>query len=486
MNLQEFDLVILGAGPGGYVGAIAAAQRGLTVALVEGREVGGVCLHAGCIPTKTMVAYADLLRQVRSARDIGAISGNIQTTLASLHAQRKRVVSQLTQGVNLLLDKNGVRLFQGWGCFRDAQTVAVLDSARDKELAVLRSRAMMIATGSHPVDIPGIARNGSTILDSSDALNMSELPEELLILGGGYIGCEFASIYSALGTHVTILEAMSRLLPGMDRELGQALERAFKKAGITVLVNSHVRSVETAGRIRVLLEDGNTLSGDKLLVSVGRVPQVENFGLDQAGVQLNGRAIAVNDFLETNIPGIYAVGDVTGKYPLAHVASAQARYLAGRLALHTHRAEPVDSGLNRQARDLGFTYHSVPACVFTFPEIASVGFTEEEATRTGMTVRISRFPFAASGKALASGDSEGFVKLVADAKTERIVGGQILGTHAAELIGQVALAVHAQLTASQWCDAIVAHPTLSEAIHEAAEGLFGRPIHVFSRSNLAK
>jgi dihydrolipoamide dehydrogenase len=409
--------------------------------------------------------------------------------------------------------------------------VRILDVARSQETAILQSPAVIVATGSRPAGLPGIERNGTTVLDSADALNLEDAPKELLILGGGYVGCEFACVFSALGSRVTLLEAQSRLLPGMDRELGQALERALRRAGLTLLLNTQARSVESGNSVRVLLTDGQVLAGDKLLVSIGRIPCSDGLGLEAAGVQLDGRAIRVNDFLETNVPGIYAVGDVTGKCPLAHVASAQARFVVDRILARNQRPDSPPSAdseddkrfvthgghepgplegraparpapgqslpqasqglrppeIGRQSMesegkpDRPFSYRAIPACVFTYPEIASVGLTEADAAAAGMTVRVSRFPFAASGKALAAGDSEGFVKLVADAKTGQLLGGQIMGTHASELIGQVTLAVQNQLTAAAMVDTIAAHPTLSEAIHETAEGLFGQSIHIFSR-----
>ncbi|HOW68088.1 MAG TPA: dihydrolipoyl dehydrogenase [Candidatus Paceibacterota bacterium] len=481
MEASKFDLTIMGAGPGGYVGAIYAAQRGLKVALVEGREVGGVCLHAGCIPTKTLVASVDLLRQLKTATQRGLGSASGETSFSVLQERRKRVVNQLTQGVKFLLNKQGVQIFHGWGSFLDRHTISIHDPTGGMEVGRLESPAIMIATGSKSSNLRGLACDGVAILHSGDMLSLMQCPKHLIIIGGGYIGCEFAGILSALGGEVTVLEAQGRLLPGMDAELGQTLDRVFRKAGIKVVLNAQVKSVKHGEMVRVDLEDGTHWEADKVLVSVGRVAHTEGLGLEAAGVALNGTAVAVNEHLETNVPGIYAVGDVTGKMPLAHVASAQARYVVDRILIGLGRVSAIQEPGGAMASRTGFDYGAVPACVFTSPEIASVGLTESEAKEKGMSVRTSRFPFSACGKAVAIGETEGFVKLVAEEQSGRVVGGQILGPHATELIGQVTLAVRARLTAGQLCETIFAHPTLAEAIHEAAEGLFGQPIHSIGR-----
>jgi len=468
MQETGYDLIVLGAGPGGYVAAIRAAHAGLRVALVEEKQLGGVCLHTGCIPTKTMVASVGLLRQARAAIQWGVQVAQAEAQLAAIVARRQKVVQQLAGGVKMLVEKNKVQIFNGRGRLAGPGQVEVQTEGAS---VTLRGEAVIIATGSLPSDLPVAPRDGARILNSDDVLLLTDLPAELLIIGGGYIGCEFAGIFAALGSKVTILEAAPRLLPNMDKELGPALERSFKRGGLQIILNAKVTAVETgADEVRVTMADGQVHRGSKLLVSVGRKPNFAGLGLEAAGVQVTGRGIQVDDFLETTCPNVFAIGDVVGKLALAHVATAQARVVVENLLRRRRGAE-------REAMN----YDSVPACVFTYPEIATVGLTEEEAVARGLSVRVGRFPFAAIGKALAMGETEGFVKLVADAATGRLLGGQIFGGHASELIGQVTLAVRLGATAGQVAETIFAHPTLSESILEAAEGVFGQPVHTLPR-----
>ncbi len=471
MSDERFDLAIIGAGPGGYVSAIRAAHHGLRVALIEEKHLGGVCLHTGCIPTKTMIASVGLLRQARAAQHWGVNVVQAEAQLTALIARRQKVVQQLSNAVKTLLDKNHVTIFNGRAALRSPDEIEVRDAAGNVTAVIAKPGAILLATGSRPADLSIARRDGIHILNSDDLLALAELPTELLIIGGGYIGCEFASIFAGLGSKVTIIESCERLLPNMDKELGQWLERSFKKSGINLLLNARVaQAVATADGAEAQLTDGQMLCGSKLLVSVGRVANTENLGLDRAGVNLQSRAIGVNEFMETSAPGIYAIGDVTCKMSLAHVASAQGRIVVENLLA-------TKTGAARQRMD----YDAVPACVFTHPEIATIGLTEEEASRRGISVRVGRFPFAAIGKALAMGETEGFVKLIADANTGRLLGGHIFGGHAAELIGQVTLAVRLGATAQQLTETIFAHPTLSEAILESAESIFGKPTHIITR-----
>jgi dihydrolipoamide dehydrogenase len=464
MQESEFDLVVLGAGPGGYVAAIRAAHQGLKAALVEERSLGGVCLHTGCIPTKTMVASVGLLRQARASMQLGVEIALAEAQLAVIIARRQKVVQQLAGGVKMLLEKNLVQVFPGRGCLAGPGRIEVEANGQKQ---IVRGKALILATGSRPADLPVAPRDGLRLLNSEDLLRVSDLPAELLIIVGGYIGCEFAGIFAALESKITILEATGRLLPHMDKELGQALERSFKRAGIQIVLNAKITSVEAADPVQVTLADGQIHRGAKLLVSVGRKPNVEGLGLETAGVQFTDRGIQVDDYMETTCPGVFSIGDVTGKMALAHVATSQARVVVENL---------LRASRNQERERMN--YDAVPACVFTYPEIATVGLTEEEAAQRGLAVRVGRFPFAAIGKALAMGETEGFVKLIADASTGRLIGGHIFGGHASELIGQVTLAVRLGATAQQVAETIFAHPTLSESILEAAESLFGSPIHL--------
>jgi dihydrolipoamide dehydrogenase len=464
---SSYDLAIVGAGPGGYVSAIRAAHHGLRVALIDPNPPGGVCLHTGCIPTKTMVASVDLLRQAQQSSQWAVSIAQAEAQLASIVERRQKVVTKLAAGVQNLIDKNGVDFIKGRGRLKSATEIEVADGEGNVTHSLANPRAIILATGSRPTELPIALRDGSRILDSDDLLTLTDLPPRLLILGGGYIGCEFASIFAALGSEVTVLEAEPRLLPGMDPDLCDFLRRGFKRQNITVRLNETVQlATATAEGITVQLAD-ETLEGTHLLVAVGRTPNTEDLGLDAAGVALDGRAIGVNEFLQTNVPNIFAIGDVTDKMQLAHVATAQGRVVVDNLIANETKAAMMQ-----------MNYDEIPAAVFTHPEIATIGLTEVEAEARGIPIRMGRFPFAAIGKALAQGETDGFVKLIAHAETGQLLGGHILGGHAAELIGQITLAIKLKATAEQLTETIFAHPTLSEAILEAAESLFGQATHL--------
>ena len=467
MSDSHYDLAIIGAGPGGYVSAIRAAHHGLRVALVDPNPPGGVCLHTGCIPTKTMVASVDLLRQAQQSSQLAVSIAQAEAQLASIVERRQKVVAKLAAGVQNLIDKNGVDYFSGRGRLKSPTEIEVIDGEDNVTQTLANPRAIILATGSRPTKLPIAPRDGEHILNSDDLLTLTELPPRLLILGGGYIGCEFASIFAALGSEVTVLEAEPRLLPGMDPDLCDFLRRGFKRQNITVRLNETVQSATTTAEgVTVQLAD-ETLEGTHLLVAVGRTPNTEDLGLEAAGVTLDGRAIGVDEFQETNVPNIFAIGDVTGKMQLAHVATAQGRVVVDNLTANEN-----------EDRMLQMNYDEIPAAVFTHPEIATIGLTEAEAGTRGIPIRMGRFPFAAIGKALAQGETDGFVKLIAHAETGKLLGGHILGGHAAELIGQITLAIKLNATAEQLTETIFAHPTLSEAILEAAESLFGQSTHL--------
>ena len=464
MSDSHYDLAIIGAGPGGYVSAIRAAHHGLRVALVDPNPPGGVCLHTGCIPTKTMVASVDLLRQAQQSSQWAVSIAQAEAQLASIVDRRQKVVTKLAASVQNLIDKNGVDFIKGRGRLKSPTEIEVTDGEGNVTHTLANPRAIILATGSRPTELPIAPHDGARILNSNDLLTLTDLPPRLLILGGGYIGCEFASIFAALGSEVTVLEAEPRLLPGMDPDLCDFLRRGFKRQNITVRLNETVQTASaTAEGVTVQLAN-ETLEGTHLLVAVGRTPNTEDLGLDAAGVALDGRAISVNEFLQTNVSGIHAIGDVTGKMQLAHVATAQGRVVVDNLIANKNEAR--------------MNYDEVPAAVFTHPEIATIGLTEAEAEARGIPIRMGRFPFAAIGKALAQGETDGFVKLIAHAETGKLLGGHILGGHAAELIGQITLAIKLNATAEQLTETIFAHPTLSEAILEAAESLFGQATHL--------
>jgi len=466
MSAPPHDLATIGGGPGGYVTALRAAQAGLRVALIERHDPGGVCLHTGCIPTKTLAAGASLLRRARATHLPGFTLTSDTNLLSAVNLRRHEVVDQLAKGVRQLIEKNKIDLIHGTGRLLSAQEIEITphDGA---PYTLARPTALVLATGSRPADLPGVPRDGRRILNSNDILKIEKPPRHLLILGGGYIGCEFASIFAQLGSQVTLIELESRLLPGLDPDLAQILQRSFKRSGITLHLGCRLERAETGDQVSVTLDNGDTLNGDQLLVAVGRVPNIEDLQLANAGIELDDGAICINDRMETTVSGIYAIGDVTGKMQLAHVATAQGRVVVANL---------LDPDAHAK-----MDYDQVPAAVFTHPEIATIGLTPQMAEERGIPVQTGRFPFAAIGKALAEGETEGFVKLVAHADTGRLLGGHIIGGHAAELIGQITLAVRLRATAAQLTETIFAHPTLSEAVLEAAEGTFGQATHSVRR-----
>jgi dihydrolipoamide dehydrogenase len=460
---EPHDLAIIGGGPGGYVTALRAAHAGLRVALIEQAAPGGVCLHTGCIPTKTMAAGADLLRQARAAGALGVTIDQAANQLTGINQRRQQIVTQLAKGIQTLLDKNKVQVTQGRGRLISPTEIQIT-TATGETSTIANPRAIVLATGSRPAEIPIAPHDRERILNSDDILKLDQPPRHLLILGGGYIGCEFASIFAQLGSQVTLIEMEPRLLPGLDRDLAQILQRHFKQTGITLHLGRRLEQTTTRDGITATLDDGTTINGDQLLVAVGRTPNTENLGLDTASVELDHHSIRVNNRMETTAPGIFAIGDVTGKMQLAHVATAQGRVV-------------VDNLLNENAH-AEMDYTQVPAAVFTHPEIATIGLTAAQAEAQDLPIQTGRFPFAAIGKALAAGETDGFVKLIAHADTGQLLGGHIIGGHAAELIGQITLAIKLRATAAQLTETIFAHPTLSEAVLEAAEGIFGNPIHL--------
>jgi len=458
---SSYDVVVIGAGPGGYVAAIRAAQRGARTALVEKELLGGVCLNWGCIPTKTLMAAAETLRTCRDSGEFGVqIDGEIGVDWDAMRARKNRVTQDLRKGIQALLKSNGVDVFQGTARYRSRLAIEVIGA--DGEKHVLETKRSIIATGSIPVRPPFLP-DEPTILDSRALLDAPQVPERLLVLGGGVIGCEFAALFAALGAKVTILEMLPDILPGVDSELTKTLRREFKKQGIDVQTDTRVDEVQ-AGKDGVRARAGDIwFEGDLMLVSVGRRPNLEGLGIDSFGLSTKeDGSLAVNRRCRTRAPGVYAIGDATGAPYLAHRASAMGVCAAENAV-----------GNDTEYEDLG-----VPSCIFTHPEIACVGMTEEEARKENREIRIGRFPFLALGKARAIARTEGMVKIVADAESDQVLGVHIIGPHATDLAGEAALAVRLEATAAELASTIHAHPTLPEAIMEAAHDVHGLCIHL--------
>jgi len=466
MQEIESDITIIGGGPGGYVTAIQAAQNGAKVVLLEKDTIGGTCLNRGCIPTKALVHSAKVFKTMLQAEEYGCRADNIVVDMEKVIMRKDKIVNQLVQGILYLFKKHKIKLISGRGELKDNNTVCM---KKDSEEKLINSRKIIIATGSKPAELPIPGLNLPGVINSREALDMTELPEKLLIIGAGVIGMEFAFIFNNLGVDVTVLESLDNILVNCDKDIMRRISRIAVKSGITLHTSSRVEEISKSENNHcVIVFDSKgkkkTLTVDKVLVAVGRVPYLEGLGIEKIGIQLNedGRGIRVNDKMQTNIPNIYAIGDVTNKVQLAHVASHQG-LIAVKNALGG--VQEMDYGV-------------IPNAIFTDPEIAEVGISEEEAYEMALDIEVSKFPFSANGKALTMGESEGFTKLISEKKSRKIIGGSIIGVNATDLIAEVALAIKNGLTVESITETIHAHPTTSEVIYEAALGLSGGAIHI--------
>ena len=458
-----YQVVVVGTGPGGYVAAIRAAQLGLRTAVVEKDELGGTCLNWGCIPTKAWIVSAHLFEQIKRAREFGIEVSEPRINWNLLLERKNKVVKQLTGGVKTLLAGRQVEIIRGTAALAGPGRLAV--ALHDGGRAEIAAENLILATGAYAGMPPGFALDGHRIITSKEALDLPRQPRRLAVLGGGVVGCEFACFFAALGTEVTLIEMLPRLVPAEDDEIAQALEREMKKQKIALHLGTKVENVSDGpeGAVTLDLGGGRTVTVDTVLVATGRRPYTEGLGLEAAGVARGDRGkISVNDRLQTSVKNVYAIGDVTDIKQLAHFASAQGKSAAEVIAGH-----PAQTN-----------WRAVPAATFTSPEIASVGLTEREARAEGREVRVGRFPFRAHGRNIADGELAGFVKLVADAGTGQVLGAHIIGAKASELIHECALAIAADLDAADLARAIHAHPTLTEALGEAAEDLEGLAIHI--------
>lgn len=456
---QDFDIIVLGGGPGGYPAAIRAAQLGRKVALVESNALGGTCLNRGCIPTKALIANADVLKSVQTAGAFGVKVGDISFDYAVMDQRKNKVVATMLQGLERLIASQAITLFRGYGKFTGPRQIKVTG----KDAAILNAKAIIVATGSEPRNLSAFPFDGVKIHSSTTILQLQQLPKSLVIIGGGVIGCEFASLYQALGVKVTVLEALPSLLPLQCPEVIQALTSAFKRRGIEVQTGVSVQKINhTAHGVEVVLANGSPIEAELALVAVGRTRNTKDIGLEKAGLlTTESGEIRTNEKMETEVPHIYAVGDVTGNWWLAHVATHQGLIAA-------NNACGVDTVMRTDA---------VPTVIFTDPEIASVGLQLEEAKKAGYDAKIGTYPFAALGKAQTGGHVDGFAQIVIDAKTGQIIGSQVVGFEAATLIGEMGLAITNELTVECLTETIHAHPTLAEAWLEAALIAHDTPLH---------
>ncbi len=463
--MSEYDVTVIGAGPGGYVAAIRAAQLGLKVALIEEKHLGGVCLNWGCIPTKALLRNAEVVSLLDRGKEFGFSVSDVELDFGAAIDRSRQVSERLVKGVGFLMRKNGVDVIEGRGVLQSANAVQV-DLAENGTRAV-ETENVIIATGGRARTIPGIEPDGEHVMTYRSAIVLRELPDSVIVVGAGPIGMEFAHIWSSYGTEVTVVEMLSRVVPLEDAEVSKEVARAFKRRGVRIMTSTRVQDIgitHDGVRVTVATDDDeeDMLEAERALIAIGVRPNSESIGLESVGVETERGNIVVDDHMRTSVAGVYAVGDVTGKMALAHVASAQGIVAAETIAGEETR--PLD-------------YNAVPRCTYCQPQVASFGITEAEAVEKGHDVKVGKFPFRPNGKALALGEREGFGKIVADATSGEILGAHLVGPEVTECLPELVLARTWELTPEEVARAIHAHPTLSEVVMEAAHGVFGRPIH---------
>jgi dihydrolipoamide dehydrogenase len=463
----SFDVIVIGAGPGGYVAAIRAAQLGYSTACVEEGNLGGVCLNIGCIPTKALLESAAMISHLAHAKDFGVSVGEVRTDLAQAVKRSRQVSERLVKGIGFLFKKNKITHLAGRGKLAGKGKVEV--TGKDGKKQTVSAKHVIIATGSRPRDLPFLKIDHERVWDSTDAMMAQSPPKTLAIVGAGAIGCEFADVYAAFGTQVTIIEVADRILPLEDRDCSAVVEKSYRKRGMTVLTGTKLEKAEI-GKESVKLTvktpkgETQTIEAERVLSAIGRAPLVEDIGLDAAGVKLDERGfIKIDRQMKTNVEGIYAIGDVAGPPLLAHKGSHE-----GVQCVEAIHGDP----------HAGIDYGNIPNCTYCHPEVASVGLTEEQAREKGYDVEVGSFPWTANGRALTAGETEGFVKVIRDRKYSEVLGAHIVGPHATELIAEFVVGRHLEATMEEMDRAMHPHPTLSEAIGEAALASLGHALHI--------
>jgi len=462
---MNFDVIVLGSGPGGYVAAIRASQLGLKTAVIEKAELGGVCLNWGCIPTKALLKSAQVFEYLNHAADYGINVKGGEADFSAVVKRSRDVASQMSNGVQFLMKKNKIEVIAGEGTLKPGKKVAVKD--QEGKTTEYSAKHIIIATGARSRELPNIKQDGKKVLGYREAMVLPKMPKSLIVVGAGAIGVEFAYFYRTMGAEVTIVEYLPRLVPVEDEEVSKELERQFRKAGIKVMTGASVESLDTKvdGVIATVKTSKGTeeLSADVVLSAVGISPNVENIGLEAVGIKLDKGTIAVDQYYRTNVEGYYAIGDVVKGQALAHVASAEGITCVEAIA--GHKPEAID-------------YNNIPGCTYSQPEIASVGYTEAKAKEAGYELKVGKFPFTASGKATAAGARNGFVKLIFDAKYGELLGAHMIGANVTEMIAEIVVARKLETTGHEMIKSIHPHPTMSEAIMEAAAAAYGEVIHL--------
>ncbi|MEJ6753955.1 MAG: dihydrolipoyl dehydrogenase [Flavobacteriales bacterium] len=462
---MNYDVIVLGSGPGGYVTAIRASQLGLKTAVVEKESLGGVCLNWGCIPTKALLKSANVYEYINNAEDYGIKVSSHKADFNAVVKRSRDVAEKMSGGVKFLMKKNKIDVIMGTGKIQPGKQIEVTD--KDGEKATYSANHIVIATGARSRELPNLEQDKKQILGYRDAMVLPKMPKKMVVVGSGAIGVEFAYFYNAMGVDVTIVEYLPNIVPVEDIDVSKQLEKTFKKKGISIMTNSSVENVEKSSKgckVKVKTAKGEEIiECDMVLSAVGIQPNIENIGLEETGVVVDGGKIVVNDFYETNIPGYYAIGDVVQGQSLAHVASAEGITCVEKIA--GHHPEPID-------------YNNIPGCTYCSPEIASVGMTEKVAKEAGHELKIGKFPFSASGKASAAGHNDGFVKLIFDAKYGELLGAHMIGANVTEMIAEIVALRKLETTGQELIKTVHPHPTMSEAIMEAAAAAYGEVIHI--------
>lgn len=462
---MDFDVIVVGSGPGGYVTAIRASQLGLKTAVVEKENLGGVCLNWGCIPTKALLKSAQVFEYVKHAEDFGIKVSEYDKDFNAVVNRSRQVANGMSGGVQFLMKKNKITVIDGFGKVQPGKKVAV--TAEDGKETVYSANHIIIATGARSRELPSLPQDGNKIIGYRQAMTLDKQPEKLVVVGSGAIGIEFAYFYNSMGTDVTVVEYLPNIVPLEDEEVSKQLERTFKKSGIKVMTSSEVTGVDTSGdgcKVTVKTKKGEeVLDADIVLSAVGIAPNVEGIGLEDVGIATDRGRIMVNDYYQTTVPGYYAIGDIVKGPALAHVASAEGILCVEKIA--GHNVEPLD-------------YGNIPGCTYCFPEVASVGMTEKAAKEAGYDLKVGKFPFSASGKASASGHKDGFIKVIFDAKYGELLGAHMIGSNVTEMIAEAVLARKLETTGHEILKAVHPHPTLSEAFMEATAAAYDEVIHL--------
>ena len=463
--MSKFDVIVLGSGPGGYVTAIRASQLGLKTAIIEKESLGGVCLNWGCIPTKALLKSAQVFEYLKHADDYGLTIENYDKDFNAVVNRSRNVASTMSKGVQFLMKKNKIEVIMGYGTLKADKKVSV--KSEDGPEAEYDADHIIIATGARSRELPSLPQDGKKVIGYRQAMTLSKQPKKLIVVGSGAIGVEFAHFYNSMGTEVTVVEYMPRIVPVEDEEISKQMERSFIKSGIKVMTNAEVTQVDTSGKgVKATIKTKNgdeVLSADIVLSAVGIKTNIENIGLEDLGIATDKDKIIVNDFYQTNLPGYYAIGDVTSGQALAHVASAEGILCVEKIA--GQQVEPID-------------YNNVPGCTYCFPEIASVGYTEAQAIENGYEIKVGKFPFTASGKAQAGGHTDGFIKVIFDAKYGEWLGCHMIGAGVTDMIAEAVVGRKLETTGHEILKAIHPHPTMSEAVMEAVAAAYDEVIHI--------